>query len=37
MEERDHTQIELFKLDKVKTYLQENGLYSETDFQILET
>lgn len=37
MEERDHTQIELFKLDKVKVYLQDNGLYSETDFQILET
>jgi len=37
MEERDHTQIELFKLDKVKAYLQDKGLYNETDFTILET
>lgn len=33
MEERPHTSLELKKLDKVKAYLQQEGLYAGDDFQ----
>lgn len=36
MEEREHTQKELVKLDKVKTYLQDHGLIHESDYQFVE-
>lgn len=36
MQDREHTQKELVKLDKVKTYLLDQGLCHESDFQFLE-
>jgi hypothetical protein len=36
MEEREHTRNELVKLEKVKAYLQDQGLIHESDFQFLE-
>jgi hypothetical protein len=36
MEEREHTQKELIKLDKVRTYLLDQGLAHESDYQFFE-
>lgn len=36
MKERAHTRKELHKIDKVKDFLQANGLYDPEDFDLLE-
>lgn len=36
MQERDHTKQELKKLDILKKYLIDNGLYDEEDFEYIE-
>lgn len=36
MEEREHTRLELEKLEKVKSYLANEGLFDENDFELME-
>jgi hypothetical protein len=36
MEEREHTHVELEKLEKVKRYLAEEWLFDEIDFELME-
>ena len=36
MEEREHTRVQLEKLEKVKRYLTDQGLFDENDFELME-
>lgn len=36
MEEREHTRVQLEKLEKVKRYLADQGLFDENDFELME-
>ena len=36
MEEREHTRVQLEKLEKVKHYLADQGLFDENDFELME-
>lgn len=36
MEEREHTRVQLEKLEMVKHYLADQGLFDENDFELME-